>query len=196
VEKFYARLINMSRIGRKPIEITQGVTVEVNGNEVIVKGPNGTLTCSFEKEIAVKVNDGFVNVEVAHESKRSMALWGLTRALIANMVEGVTKGFEKKLELVGVGYRAKSVSPSEVSLTVGFSHPVEFKAMEGITITVVDNTHITINGADKQLVGLVAAKIRKIKKPEPYKGKGIRYEGERVRRKAGKAGKVGTGGAA
>lgn len=186
----------MSRIGRKPIEITPGVTVEVNGHEVIVKGVKGTLTCSFEKEIGVKVNDGIVNVEVVNESKRSSALWGLTRALIANMVQGVTEGYEKKLELVGVGYRAKSVSPTEVSLTVGFSHSVEFKAPESITITVVDNTHITISGADKQLVGLIAAKIRKIKKPEPYKGKGIRYEGERVRRKAGKAGKVGSGGAA
>lgn len=186
----------MSRIGRKPIEITQGVTVDVSGNEVIVKGLKGTLSCSFEKEIGVKVEEGFVKVEVVHESKRSMALWGLTRALIANMVEGVTEGFEKKLELVGVGYRAKSVSPTKVVLTVGFSHPIEFKAPEGITITVVDTTHITISGADKQLVGLVAAKIRKIRKPEPYKGKGIRYEGERVRRKAGKAGKVGSGGAA
>jgi large subunit ribosomal protein L6 len=186
----------MSRIGRKPVEITQGVTVEVNGHEVVVKGPRGTLTCSFEREVAVKVADGFVNVEVAHESKRSSALWGLTRALIANMVKGVVDGYEKKLELVGVGYRAKPVSPSEMVLTVGFSHPVEYKAPEGIILTVVDNTHITISGADKQLVGLVAAKIRKIRKPEPYKGKGIRYEGEKVRRKAGKAGKVGTGGAA
>ncbi|NMB91444.1 50S ribosomal protein L6 [candidate division WWE3 bacterium] len=186
----------MSRIGRKPIEITQGVTVEVNGGEVVVRGPKGVLTCGFEKEIGVKVKEGVVRVEVLHESKRSNALWGLTRALVANMIKGVTEGFEKKLELVGVGYRAKSVSPSEVVLTVGFSHPVEFKAPEGIVINVVDNTHLTVSGADKQLVGLVAAKIRKIKKPEPYKGKGIRYEGERVRRKAGKAGKVGSGGAA
>jgi len=186
----------MSRIGRKPVEITQGVTVEVNEHEVVVKGPRGVLSCSFEREIGVKVEGNVVNVVVVSESKRSMALWGLTRALIANMVKGVVDGFEKKLELVGVGYRAKSVSPSEIVLTVGFSHPVEYKAPEGIVITVVDNTHITISGADKQLVGLVAAKIRKIRKPEPYKGKGIRYEGERVRRKAGKAGKVGTGGAA
>ena len=186
----------MSRIGRKPIEITQGVTVEVNGSEVVVKGPKGILKCSFEKEIGVKVEEGIVKVEVLHESKRSNAFWGLTRALIANMVKGVTDGFEKRLELVGVGYRVKSVSPNEVTLTVGFSHPVDFKAPEEIIITVVDNTHLTISGADKQLVGLIAAKIRKIKKPEPYKGKGIRYEGERVRRKAGKAGKVGSGGAA
>ena len=186
----------MSRIGRKPVEIPQGVIVEVNGNEVVVKGPKGTLSCTFEREIGVKVQGNIVNVAMVSETKRSMALWGLTRALIANMVIGVTEGFEKKLELVGVGYRAKSVSPTEIVLTVGFSHPVEFKAPEGITINVVDNTHITISGADKQLVGLVAAKIRKIRKPEPYKGKGIRYEGERVRRKAGKAGKVGAGGAA
>lgn len=183
----------MSRIGRKPVEILQGVTVEVSGNEVMVKGPKGTLSCSFEKEIGVKVEGGQVKVGVVAETKRSMALWGLTRALIANMVKGVTEGFEKKLEMVGVGYRAKQISPSEISLTVGFSHPVEFKAYEGIEIQVVDNTHMTITGADKQLVGLVAAKIRKIRKPEPYKGKGIRYEGEYVRRKAGKAGKVGAG---
>lgn len=183
----------MSRIGRKLIEIPQGVTVEVNGREVVVKGPKGLLTCKFEREIGVKVEENKVKVEVLGETKRSTALWGLTRALIANMVKGVTEGFEKKLELVGVGYRAKQVSPSEITLTVGFSHQVDFKAPEGIQLTVVDNTHITITGADKQLVGMVAANIRKIRKPEPYKGKGIRYEGEVVRRKAGKAGKVGSG---
>ncbi len=183
----------MSRIGRKLIEIPQGVTVEVNGREVIVKGPKGPLTCKFEHEIGVKVEENNVKVEVLGETKRSTALWGLTRALIANMVKGVTEGFEKKLELVGVGYRAKQVSPSEITLTVGFSHQVDFKAPEGIQLTLVDNTHITVTGADKQLVGMVAADIRKIRKPEPYKGKGIRYEGEVVRRKAGKAGKVGSG---
>ncbi|MFH1898922.1 MAG: 50S ribosomal protein L6 [Patescibacteria group bacterium] len=183
----------MSRIGRKLIEIPQGVTVEVNGREVVVKGPKGPLTCKFEREIGVKVEENNVKVEVLGETKRSTALWGLTRALIANMVKGVTEGFEKKLELVGVGYRAKQVSPSEITLTVGFSHQVDFKAPEGIQLTLVDNTHITVTGADKQLVGMVAANIRKIRKPEPYKGKGIRYEGEVVRRKAGKAGKVGSG---
>ena len=183
----------MSRIGRKLIEIPQGVTVEVNGRDVVVKGPKGSLTCKFESEIGVKVEENKIRVEILGVTKRSNAFWGLTRALIANMVKGVVGGFEKKLELVGVGYRAKQTSPSEIVLTVGFSHPVEFKAPEGIKLAVVDNTHITVTGADKQLVGLTAANIRKIKKPEPYKGKGIRYEGEVVRRKAGKAGKVVSG---
>lgn len=183
----------MSRIGRKLIEIPQGVAVEVNGRDVVVKGPKGSLTCKFEIEIGVKVEENKVKVEVLGETKRSNALWGLTRALIANMVRGVTEGFEKKLELVGVGYRAKQVSPSEIIFTVGFSHPVDFKAPEGIQLAVVDSTHIAVTGTDKQMVGLVAANIRKIRKPEPYKGKGIRYEGEVVRRKAGKAGKVGSG---
>jgi large subunit ribosomal protein L6 len=183
----------MSRIGRKPVEIPQGVTVEVTGHEVVVKGLKGTLSFHFENEIGVKVEGSQVKVEMVAETKRSMALWGLTRALIANMVKGVTEGFVKKLEMVGVGYRAKQVSPNEIVLTVGFSHSVTFKAPEEIKLEVVDNTHITVSGADRQLVGLVAANIRKIRKPEPYKGKGIRYEGEYVRKKAGKAGKVGSG---
>jgi len=183
----------MSRIGRKKIEIPQGVSIEINGNNVVVEGPKGTLYCKFESEIGVKKEENTVKVEMLSTTKRSVALWGLTRALIANMVKGVTDGFEKKLELVGVGYRAKSVSPDEIVLTVGFSHPVTFKAEKGIKLDVIDSTHITVSGADKQLVGLMAANIRKIRKPEPYKGKGIRYEGEYVRRKAGKAGKVGTG---
>lgn len=183
----------MSRIGRKIIDIPQEVSVEIDGRDIVVKGPKGILTCKFEREIGVKVEDNKIQVEVLGETKRSAALWGLTRALIANMVKGVVEGFEKKLELVGVGYRAKQVSPSEITLTVGFSHLVEFKAPEGVELTVVDNTHITVTGADKQAVGMTAANIRKIKKPEPYKGKGIRYEGEVVRRKAGKAGKVGSG---
>ncbi len=186
----------MSRIGKLPIEIPQGVTVEITGNEVFVKGPKGNLSFKFEREIGVKKNENIVTVEVVGKSKRSPALWGLTRAMIANMVKGVTEGFEKKLELVGVGYRAKQVSPNEISMTLGFSHIVEFKSPESVEIKVVDNTHMTISGIDKNLVGLTAANIRKIKKPEPYKGKGIRYEGEVVRRKPGKAGKVGSGGVA
>jgi len=185
----------MSRIGRKPVDIPQGVTVEVTGHEVVVKGLKGNLSCHFENEIGVKVEGTQVKVEMLAETKRSMALWGLTRALIANMVKGVTEGFEKKLEMVGVGYRAKQVSPNEIVLTVGFSHPVTFNSPTEIKLEVVDNTHITVSGADKQLVGLVAANIRKIRKPEPYKGKGIRYAGEYVRKKAGKAGKVGSGAA-
>jgi large subunit ribosomal protein L6 len=183
----------MSRIGRKLIEIPQEVTVEVNGRDIAVTGPKGTLSCKMEREIGVKIEEGKVKVEVLAETKRSTALWGLTRALIANMVKGVVEGFEKKLELVGVGYRAKQISPTEIVLTVGFSHPVEFKSPKEIQLTVIDTTHITVTGADKQVVGMVAANIRKVRKPEPYKGKGIRYEGEYVRRKAGKAGKVGSG---
>ncbi len=186
----------MSRIGKMPIEIPQGVTVDINGNEIIVKGGKGTLSLRFEKDVTVKIEEGLVKVEMVGKSKKSPAMWGTTRALISNMIKGVSDGFEKKLELVGVGYRAKSVSPNEINLTVGFSHPVDYKAPEGVEFQVVDNTHITISGIDKNLVGLTAAKIRKIRKPEPYKGKGIRYEGEVVRRKAGKAGKVGSGGAA
>lgn len=186
----------MSRIGRLPVTIPQGVNVEISDNEVFVKGPKGNLSFKFRSDVVVKIEEGLVKVEMVGKSKESPAIWGLTRAMIANMIKGVTEGFEKKLELVGVGYRAKLISPSEITLTVGYSHPVEFKAPEGIEFKVDDNTHITVSGFDKQLVGLVSAKIRKIRKPEPYKGKGIRYEGEVVRRKAGKAGKVGSGGAA
>jgi len=186
----------MSRVGKMPIEIPQGVTVEITGSEVFVKGPKGNLSFKFEDDVLVKIEDSFVKVEMVEKSKKSPAIWGTTRAMIANMIKGVTEGFEKKLELVGVGYRAKQVSPNDITLAVGFSHPVDFKAPQGVEFQVVDNTHITIFGIDKQLVGLTAAKIRKIRKPEPYKGKGIRYEGEVVRRKAGKAGKVGSGGAA
>ena len=128
----------MSRIGRLPIEIPQGVTVEITGNEVFVKGLKGELSFKFENEISVKKEENFVKVDMVEKSKRSPALWGLTRAMIANMVAGVTEGFEKKLELVGVGYRAKQVSPNEISLTVGFSHPVEFKSPDGVELKVVD----------------------------------------------------------
>ena len=183
----------MSRIGKKPIEIPQGVTVDITDKKVLVKGPKGDISFDFVEDIKVKKDGEIIYVEVVGKSKNAPALWGLTRAMIANLIEGVTEGFEKKLELVGVGYRAKQVSPNEISLTVGFSHPVEFKSPEGVEIKVEDNTHITVLGIDKHLVGLTAAKIRKIRKPEPYKGKGIRYEGEVVRRKAGKAGKIGSG---
>ncbi len=186
----------MSRIGKAPIEIPQGVTVEITDNKVLVKGPKGTLSFEFVEDVTVKKEENIINVEMVGKSKESPALWGMTRAMIANMIKGVNESFEKKLELVGVGYRVKSISPREVSITAGYSHPVDFTSPEGVELKVEDNTHITISGADKQLVGLTAAKIRKIRKPEPYKGKGIRYEGEVVRRKAGKAGKVGSGGAA
>jgi len=168
----------MSRIGKKPIEIPQGVSVEINGRNVVVKGSRGELSYTVRSEIKVSQTDGVLTVEIARQTGDA-----------ANMILGVSEGFEKKLELVGVGYRAKPM-PKGVSLSVGFSHPVEYEAPEGITIEVPDQQNITIKGNDKQLVGLTAAKIRKIRKPEPYKGKGIKYIGEIVRRKAGKSGKV------
>lgn len=184
----------MSRIGKKPILIPEGVTVEITDGKVLVKGSKGDLSFEYKKDIVQVKSDGKeISVEVVRDTKESPALWGTTRARIANMVKGVTEGFEKKLELVGVGYRAKQVSNNEISMTLGFSHPVEFKAPEGIELKVEDNTHITVMGIDKSIVGLTASLIRKIRKPEPYKGKGIRYQGEVVRRKPGKAGKVGIG---
>lgn len=182
----------MSRIGKKPIEIPEGVTVEITGDSVFVKGPKGDLSFNFSDVVEVKNDGKEIQVVLVKETKESSALWGTTRARIANMVKGVTEGFEKKLELVGVGYRAKQVSNNEISMTLGFSHPVEFKSPDGVEIKVEDNTHLTVMGIDKSMVGLTASLIRKIRKPEPYKGKGVRYEGEVVRRKPGKAGKVGA----
>ncbi len=179
----------MSRIGRNPILIPQGVTVTVDNSVVKVKGPKGELFVDLRPEITAKVEDSTLTVTPKIETKDTSAFWGLTRALIANMVKGVSEGFEKKLELVGVGYRAKA-SSGGVSLTLGFSHPVEFLAPQGIVFEVPDTQNISIKGADKQLVGQTAAKIRALRKPEPYKGKGIKYFGEKVRRKAGKSGKV------
>jgi large subunit ribosomal protein L6 len=179
----------MSRIGKNPILIPAGVTVTVQGSEVTVKGLKGELKTITRPEIQAKVEENKIVLSPKIETKDTNAYWGLTRALIANMVKGVTEGFEKKLELVGVGYRAKS-SANGITLSLGFSHPIEFPAPQGITIEVADNTNITIKGFDKQVVGQTAAKIRSFKKPEPYKGKGVRYAGEVVRRKAGKSGKV------
>jgi large subunit ribosomal protein L6 len=180
----------MSRIGRKPIEIPQGVTVTTDGGKVVVKGPKGQLENITRPEIEVKVDDSEVVLEEKIHTKESGAFWGLTRALIANMIEGVTEGFEKKLEMVGVGYRAKKDSDTKITISIGFSHPVIYEAPEGIKLDVEDQTLITVTGIDKQLVGQAAAEIRKIRKPEPYKGKGIKYQGEVIRRKPGKAGKV------
>lgn len=180
----------MSRIGRLPVQIPAGVTVTVGDSVVTVKGPKGELTETIRPEVAVKVEGDTVNIELISKEKGVSSFWGLTRALIANMVEGVTEGFEKKLQMVGVGYRAKKISDSKISMTVGFSHPVEFDAPEGVTLDVEGNDIIIVNGFNKQQVGLTAALIRKIKKPEPYKGKGIRYIDEVVKRKAGKAGKI------
>lgn len=180
----------MSRIGKKLIEIPSGITVNVNGSIVTVKGSKDELTMTAPPEIIVTVENNHVKVDAKDGLKRLFPYWGLTRALIANMIFGVSKGYEKKLEMVGVGYRAKQSGNDGVSISAGFSHPIEFKAPKGIEIQVPDQTTIIIKGADRQMVGQVAANIRKIRKPEPYKGKGIKYSTEFVRRKAGKAGKA------
>lgn len=178
----------MSRIGKLPIEIPTGVELTVGDQKITVKGPKGTLTTAIHPHVTVKKNGMVVTITVADpQEKDDRALWGLVGALIRNMVEGVTKGYEKKLEMVGVGYRA-AMQGNAIKMDVGFSHPVVFPLPAGISAT-VDKTNITVTGIDKQLVGEVAAQIRRIRKPEPYKGKGIRYEGEYVRRKAGKTAK-------
>ena len=178
----------MSRVGKKPVEIPAGVTVTLNGNTVTVKGPKGELTRTFHSDIEIKVEDNIVNVSRPTDEKLHRSLHGTTRAIIANMVEGVSKGFERNLELIGVGYRAQKQGKKLV-LNVGYSHPVEIEAEEGIEIEVPANTKITIKGTDKERVGALAANIRDVRPPEPYKGKGIRYAGEQVRRKEGKTGK-------
>jgi large subunit ribosomal protein L6 len=178
----------MSRVGKKPIEIPSGVTVTVNGNTVTVKGPKGELTRTFHPDMTIKVEDNVITVTRPSDEKRHRALHGTTRSLLANMVEGVSKGYEKALELVGVGYRAAKQGKKLV-LNVGFSHPVEIEPEEGLEIEVPSQTKIVVKGADKQRVGELAANIRAVRPPEPYKGKGIRYEGEVVRRKEGKTGK-------
>lgn len=174
----------MSRIGKKPIEISEGAEVAADGQKVTVKGPKGELSFEVRPEIRVEVRDSKVFVSVKRQTKQSRAFWGLTRALLANMVEGVVKGYEKRLEINGLGYKA-AMQGEELVLNAGFSHPVKIKAPEGIKISVEKNV-IIISGIDKQLVGLTASRIRKVRPAEPYKGKGLKYEGEVVRRKAGK----------
>ncbi|KML36694.1 50S ribosomal protein L6 [Cytobacillus firmus] len=178
----------MSRIGKKPIEIPTGVTVTNDNNTVTVKGPKGELTRSFNQDIEIKVEDNVINVSRPSDAKEHRALHGTTRALLANMVEGVSKGFERGLELIGVGYRAQKQGKKLV-LNVGYSHPVEIEPEEGIEVEVPSNTKIIVKGTNKERVGALAANIRDVRPPEPYKGKGIRYEGEYVRRKEGKTGK-------
>lgn len=179
----------MSRIGKKPIDLPQGVEIKVDEkNLVTVKGPMGTLSQQISKEITVEVEDGTISVNRPSDLKKHKSLHGLSRSLVANMVEGVTKGYEKKLEIVGVGYRANKQG-NNVVLSLGFSHPVELTAPEGITLEVPSQTEIIVKGINKQLVGNYAAKIRAYRKPEPYKGKGVRYAGEIIRRKEGKTGK-------
>ncbi|EIJ80003.1 50S ribosomal protein L6 [Bacillus methanolicus PB1] len=178
----------MSRIGKKPIEIPSGVTVTVNNNSVTVKGPKGELTRSFNPDIEIKVEENVITVSRPTDEKEHRALHGTTRAIIANMIEGVSKGFERSLELIGVGYRAQKQGKKLV-LNVGYSHPVEIEPEEGLEIEVPANTKVVVKGIDKERVGALAANIRQVRPPEPYKGKGIRYEGEYVRRKEGKTGK-------
>ncbi|MGH7466926.1 MAG: 50S ribosomal protein L6 [Longimicrobiales bacterium] len=181
----------MSRIGNKPVTIPDKVTVLVDGSTVKVDGPKGQLATTFRPELKIRVENGKVVVERPSDTKPHKALHGLTRALIANMVNGVTTGYRKALEIVGVGYRAEKKGKTLV-LSVGYSHPVSYPEPPGITITTSSPTVVVIEGTDKQKVGQVAAEIRSVRPPEPYKGKGIRYQGEQVRRKAGKAGKAGA----
>jgi len=179
----------MSRIGKQPIAVPQGVEVAVEQSRVTVKGPRGQLEQSFHPDMRIVLDDGTLRVERPDDERDHRSLHGLTRTLIANMVEGVTNGFEKRLEIVGVGYRA-ALKGSDLELAVGYSHPVTFRAPNGIQFEVPAANRVVVRGIDKQLVGEVAAEIRKVRKPEPYKGKGIRYEGEYVRKKAGKAAKA------
>ncbi|MBA7611179.1 50S ribosomal protein L6 [subsurface metagenome] len=174
----------MSRIGKKPIEILQGVEVKIDGSKVLIKGPKGELAFEVRPEIKVEVKEGKILVAPQIETKNTKAFWGLTRALLQNIIKGVTEGYEKKLEIEGVGYRA-NLEGQDLVLNVGFSHPVKIKAPEGIKFAVEKNM-ITVSGIDKGLVGQTAAKIRKVRPPEPYKGKGIKYVGEQIRRKVGK----------
>ncbi|HET9202112.1 MAG TPA: 50S ribosomal protein L6 [Acidimicrobiia bacterium] len=178
----------MSRIGKMPVTVPSGVDVEVDGTHVTVKGSKGELSREFTDRVSFTLDDGVINVGRGDDTRESRALHGLSRALLANMVEGVSEGFSKVLEIQGVGYRA-SLQGSDIELLVGFSHPVNVKAPKGITFEVPEPTRIVVSGIDKEQVGQVAADIRKVRPPEPYKGKGIRYSGEYVRRKAGKAGK-------
>jgi large subunit ribosomal protein L6 len=180
----------MSRIGRMPIPMPEGVAVSIKGNRVTVRGPKGELSRSFDQDMSIALRDNHIIVTRPSDSKRHRAMHGLTRALLANMVTGVSEGFQKTLEIVGVGYRAEMRGETLV-LSVGYSHPVQIEPSPGITFNVEKGYRsLTIEGIDKELVGEVAARIRAVRKPEPYKGKGIRYLGERVRRKAGKAGKI------
>jgi large subunit ribosomal protein L6 len=180
----------MSRIGKLPITVPSGVDVTVEDRTVTVKGPKGTLAHTVAEPISVnRGEDGAIEVTRPDDERESRSLHGLTRTLINNMVIGVTQGYEKKLEIVGVGYRVLSKGPTQLEFQLGYSHPITFNAPEGITFTVDGPTKLGVQGIDKQVVGEVAANIRKLRRPEPYKGKGVRYAGEQIRRKVGKAGK-------
>jgi large subunit ribosomal protein L6 len=179
----------MSRIGKAPITVPGGVTVDITGQSVTVTGPKGTLSRELPGNITVRHDEGTLLVERPDDGRESRSLHGLSRTLVSNMVTGVTDGFAKELEIIGVGYRAEATSPTSLRLALGFSHPVMMQAPEGITFEVPVQTRVIVRGIDKEMVGQVAANIRSVRKPEPYKGKGVRYLGEKVLRKAGKTGK-------
>jgi large subunit ribosomal protein L6 len=177
----------MSRIGKRPIPLPKNVTAELDGQTIRVKGPKGELERRLHAAMRVNVEDGSIVVTRPSDESEHKALHGLTRTLVANMVEGVTRGFQKQLDIVGVGYKAEA-RPYGLQLALGFSHPVEYRAPKGIKLTAPQPTQILVEGADKEVVGQVAAELRSLRPPEPYKGKGIKYAGEQIRRKAGKAG--------
>lgn len=175
----------MSRIGKQAVAVPSGVTVSLDGNDLAVKGPKGELAMSFVPEVTVSYEDDKITVKPINDTKRARSMWGMQRSLIANIVDGVTEGFTKKLAITGVGYRAQ-MKGSSLNLQLGFSHDVDFPVPAGVKIETPDQTTILISGIDKQLVGETAAKIREYRKPEPYKGKGVRYDGEYIFRKEGK----------
>jgi large subunit ribosomal protein L6 len=175
----------MSRLGKKPIPAPSGVTVTVKGQEVSVKGPKGTLSFRAHDDVEVAFGDGAITVKPRHETNRARALWGTTRAVLANNVKGVTEGFEKNLEMTGVGYRA-TMQGKNLQMQLGYSHEIIYQPPEGVTIATPKPTEIKISGVDPQVVGQAAAEIRSYRSPEPYKGKGVRYAGEHIRRKEGK----------
>lgn len=179
----------MSRIGKAPISVPGGVDVTINGQTVTVKGPKGSLSRDIPGAITVRQDEGQLLVERPDDARENRSMHGLSRTLVNNMVVGVTDGFSKELEIIGVGYRAEALSPTSLRLALGFSHPVVMEAPDGITFEVPTQTRIIVKGIDKEVVGQVAANIRAVRKPEPYKGKGVRYLGEKVLRKAGKTGK-------
>jgi large subunit ribosomal protein L6 len=177
----------MSRIGKKPVDVPSGVTVTIDGSRVSVKGPRGELSRTFHPEIGLTLDNGTVTVSRPSDEPRHKALHGLSRTLLANMVEGVTKGYVKQLEITGVGYKAEP-KPYGLLMSLGYSHTIKVEAPAGVKLTAPQPTQVVVEGADKEAVGRVASEIRKLRKPEPYKGKGVRYAGEVIRRKAGKAG--------
>ncbi len=177
----------MSRIGKRPIPVPSGVTVSLDGKVITVKGPRGELRRTVHQDMEVAVEDGTIHVRRPSEENKHKALHGLTRTLVANMVEGVSNGFRRQLDIVGVGYKAE-VRPYGLQLALGYSHPIEVRAPTGIKLTAPQPTQVIVEGPDKEMVGQVASEIRNLRPPEPYKGKGIKYAGEQIRRKAGKAG--------